>query len=320
MPQLTTYQQASRALTNFIIGYENQEFVGEALLTVQTVPTRTGDFWKYGKELYTPEPDLRAPKTPANEIEHEYSSDSFQCVEHALKEYVSWEERDDARKYGTPLEPYRDATELVTEKLALNREKEVANLVRSTASYASGNSTTLAGVAQWSDYTNSDPVVAVNGWKTIVRQKTGKRPKVMLLPDAVYQVLKYHPRILDKLTITNTKIVTAELLKVLFEVDELYIPEPIENTANPAQTPVLSDIWGKDVVLLHREPRPRRKQITFAKIFRLNIGVGDKKSAPGVARTWEDKEREADAVQVAFTEAKKIIAPEAGYLAKNAVA
>lgn len=322
MAQLSTFQ-VPFALANFALAYENANFIADDLMTVQPVQKRIGNYFVYGKELFTPEVDIRAPKSPANEIEHEYSSATYSCVEHALKEYVSWEERNDAKAFGTPLDPYRDAAQLVAMKVNLRRELDVANLLRTTGNYASGNTAALAGGANF-DLANQgtvDPLAVLEGYMDTVRSKIGVLPNTAVIPRAVWRVLRQHAKLQAIIPTTQERIVSPNDLAGYLEMDpgSIYVPMPLQNTANVGQTPVLSDIWGKDIILMYRSPTPRLKQITFAKIFRLQYNNGSKKAQPMQARTWEDVEREADAVQVAVTEDKRVIAPDAGFLVQNAV-
>lgn len=315
----------SRRLTNISIGYTNAAFIAEDVMTIQRVNGKTGEFFKYGKEVFTPEYDVREPYSRAREIRHEYSKDNYVSTPHALMEPVSWDERDEARDAGIPLEPYADATELVTEKLKLGREIDVSDLLRNIPTYVAGHSLTLAGTLQWSNYSGSVPLddVALPG--AAMRPKIGGKPNLCIMPDPVWQKWRRHPQILDALgsdNVTNGRA-TKEQAAELLEVEELFVPESTYNSSPAGRAESMVDIWGKDVVFLRRERTSRRKQITFGKIFRVNYASGnyrDDARYSAEVREWTEVDRKVDIVEAEYMEARKVIAPEAGFVIKNAVA
>jgi hypothetical protein len=310
----------SRRLTNISIGFSNAPFISEDVMTVQEVNGKTGEFYRYGKEVFTPEYDVREPYSRAREIRHEYSKDDYRAIPHALSEPVSWDERDEARDAGIPLDPYADATELVTGKLALSRELDVSSLLRATSTYAAGNSVTLTATQQWSDYTNSKPLDDVRVVRITMRPKIGKKPNVAIVPDAVFQIVRYHPQVLQRLGKDVQGGATEDQLKELFEVDEIFVPEAVYNPNPAGQAETFADVWGKDVEFLYRERVARRRQITFGKIFRVKYSSGNYDTRDREVRTWQEADRKVDMVEGEFMEARKIIAPEAGYVIKAAVA
>ena len=314
----------SRRLTNISIGYTNAAFVAEDVMTVQRVNGKTGEFYKYGKEVFTPEYDVREPYSRAREIRHEYSKDAYVATPHALSEPVSWDERDEARDSGVPLEPYADATELVTEKLKLGREIDVADLLRNIPTYVAGHSLALSGTLQWSNYAGSTPLADIAIPGRTMRPKIGGKPNVCVMPDPAFQAFRRHPQILDVIGANNVESGRAsqDQVRELLEVEELFVPESTYNTSPAGREATMVDIWGGDVVFLRREKAPRRKQITFGKLFRVNYASGnyrDDARYSAEVRQWTEVDRKVDMVEAEYMEARKVIAPEAGFVIKNAV-
>lgn len=312
MPEVNQYK-VSIPLTNFSLGYRNNDFIAERLFPVVERASRFGTYYTYGREIFTPEVDKRAPGSRAQEVEHTFSSAQYTAEEHALIEPVTWEERDEAAKNGFPTDPYQDATDIVTQKIALGREIDVANTLRSTSNLT--QNTTLSGTSQWSDYTNSDPIANIRTAQDTIRAQIGKRPNIAILPYAVQQKLKYHTKLTNLLASTVDKRLTDGQLKEVLEVEQIYTPEGIYNTANPGQTVSMSDIWGKDVIFAYVTDRPRIRDITLGLLIRVNYG-----RFAAQVRTWTEQDRKSDFVEASFTEARVIVAPQAGYLIKTAVA
>jgi hypothetical protein len=321
----------SRPLTDYSLGYENQSFIAEGVFPAKRVGSVTGFYWVYGREIFDPEDDRRPVGSRANEVTHDYSRKTYNAVEYALNEPVPWQVRNEARANGFPSEPYQDATDVVTEKLALGREIEVASTVRNAANYTAGHTVALAATAQWNDYANSDPLRNVSDGHNAIRSKIGRRGNAAIVPYAVREQVKFHPKILDKLATTGTKRVTDELLAELFEVETILVPEAIRNSANAGQTPSYVDIWGKDVVIFYRDPNAGRKSLNFGRIFRVVYGPGEQTAGvpegrdargatPMQVRRWTEEDRKTDFVEAEYTEARLVTSMDSGYLIQTATA
>ncbi len=318
MPQSSSYY-VSRPLANFAVGYQNAEFIAEQVFPVAPVDDPQGFYWAYGKEVFTAEDDYVADRARANAVDHEFTRLTYATRPYALTHDVSWKERDAANRTGRPIDPYRRATRVVTGKLALGRELAVANLIRSTTNIT--QNTTLAGTTQWSDYSGtSDPLTNFATATNAIRGSTGTASGLTaIIPWPVWDKLRFHPKVIDKVSISNTRIVTQDLFRELIGVDRVLVPQALYNTANPGQTPNLVDVWGKDVILARVGAGPNLdEEVNLGRIFRLRWdSVG---GLAAEARRWTEEDRRTDVVEVAFEEDRKLVAPEAAYLIKAAVA
>jgi hypothetical protein len=310
-------------LTNISLGYANQQFIADQIFPIVPRDTDTGDFYGSGKEMFTRESDIRGMKDRANAIDHDYRKFSYSAVEHSLLEELPEKLLQQARVSGIAgvVNLERDASNLVTQKLALGREIDFATQLRNTANYASGNSVTLSGTAQWSDYTNSDPVTAVEGYNQVVLDKIGMPPNLAIIPRSVMRKLRYHPQLLNKLgTTPNLKRLAVSEIADLFEVDRILVPDVIYNTA-PADlgdTFTTSPVWGKDVMLLRVADRVGLNQLSFGYLFRVRYPTNNNLLAE--FRSWEEKDRRISVVEGNYMEDRMIALPEAGYLIKAAIA
>lgn len=318
MPQPDRYT-VSKPLANFVVGYENSDLINEELFPVLPVDDPKGFYWSYGKEVFTIEDDYRADRSRANAVDHDFTRVEYSTKEHALNHDVSWKERDAAAKAGAPFRPYRRAATVVSAKLALGRESTVANMIRATANIT--QNVTLSGTSQWSDYTNnvSDPLLNIRTGRNAIRASTGSLKGLLaVVPYSVFEILTYHPKVLDKMSTTGAKILSEELLAQLMRVDRVIIPESIYNTANPGQTPTMSDVWGKDVILARVDKTDLDMSVTLGRNFRLRWdSVG---GLTAEARRWTESDRKTDVVEAAYEEDPRFIATDAAYLIKAAIA
>lgn len=314
MPDISAYQ-VDHYLTDLSVGYQNDEFINEQVMPIRLVNARTGIYYVADRSAFTPEYDYRAPGSRAREVTHEFTQASFSAREFALNHQVTWEERDEARVNNVPFEPYEEATNIVTEKIALRREITVANAVRSTANLT--QNTTLSGTAQWNDYTNSDPVGVVQAGQAAIRASIGRYANLAIIPDPVYQKLLFHTKLLNLMSTAATRMVTDDFLRTIFQVDRILVPRAISNTANPGQTFQSSDIWGKDVILAFVNPNPGLRSTTLGLTFRVRYQTAQSAEV----RRWTEQDKKADFVEAGVTEDRaRFVVPGAGYLVKNAVA
>ncbi len=82
---------------------------------------------------------------------------------------------------------------------------------------------------------NSDPVAIVDNRKTVMEQNTGRMPNRMAIGVNVYNTLKQHPAILDRVkyggSTANPALVTENVLAQLFGVEQLTVQRSIMNQA-----------------------------------------------------------------------------------------
>ena len=263
-------------------------------------------FWVYDKSRFDVPDAKRAPRSEYNRIDWTVSTDTYLTEQYGLEGEIDDDERKNA---AGPLDLDVDTTEIVTDMILNNREKRVAALATNTGIVT--QNITLAGVDQWNDYTNSDPLDDVKTARLTIFASTGQRPNKMLMGHQVFEALKLHPEIKEIIKYTERAIVTRQLLAALFEVDEVIIGGVLRRTSKEGQADTLTDVWGRDVLLFYSEPRPSLKKASFMYQMREN----DLR----VFRYREDK-RDTDIIRVTEKADEKVVHPGLAYLIKDAVA
>lgn len=295
------------ALSNVSIKYSNDTFIADEVFPVVMVSKQTGKYYVYDKANLRINATLRAAGAGANEIDFGLTTASFSCDDHALKEFVADEIQDQA---DAALNPLIDATETVTEQLMLDREQALATLLSNTANIT--QNTTLAGTSQWSDYANSDPIGDVRTARTTVHSSTFKKPNTLIMGKQVFDMLVEHPAIIERIKYSALGVVTSELLARVFQVEKVLVGEAGSNTAAEGQTDSLSYVWGKHAWVAFISPRVSLKMLT--------VGITFTYKQRSVKR-WRDEDREGTYVRVGQDNyVQKIVAANAAYLIKNAVA
>lgn len=145
----------------------------------------------------------------------------------------------------------------VTTQGVLEKEFRVRDLIQTTANWT----TTIAGVTsapnvatqfiQW-DQAASLPVDDVKLWKRNMRLLTGFTPNSMIIPETVMLSLEKNAQIQDRVKVALTGNnngkpidITYDHIKMLFQVQNLWVPTGVYNSAAEGQTDVLTDIWAQ---------------------------------------------------------------------------
>jgi hypothetical protein len=313
-------QHIDQLLTNISVAWPNNGYVGESLFPTLPVRKQSDKYYVFGREAWSPENDLRAPGTVANEIPGiSLSLDTYYCQEHALQTSVTDEERENV---DSPLSPDRDATELVTQKIMLGREVAMKNLVTTAANYGSGLSTTLSGTSQWNDYVNSDPIANMRAAKAAIHARIFTEPNIAIVPYQVMTVLEDHPDFIERIKYSERGIVTSELIAAIIGVQRIIVPGVGINNANLGQPVSLGYLWGKDVVFAYVPPRAGLRIAAFGYEFVWHGQVVDR---------WREEPRKSDLIRCARAYDLKLVAQGdpgtadagkaiAGYVIKAAVA
>lgn len=314
-----------RALTQISVGFPNtQPLAGSALFPAVSVLKQTDKYYIFGREGWLPESDQRAPGAVANEVTGAaLSTDTYYAAEHSLQIAVTDEERQNA---DPPIAPDRDGTNIVTSKILLGRERVMQTLATTTGNYSTtgGNSVvTLSGTSQWNDYANSDPISDLRTGKITINSKIFADPNVAVIPYQVMAKLEDHPDFLERIKYSERAIFSQELLASILGFERVVVPGVGINTANLGQTPSLSYLWGKDVVLAYAPQNGGLKIPSYGYEYAWS-GAGG--GGPQYVDRWREDRRKSDVIRVCRYYDVKLAALDAssksiaGYLIKSAVA
>jgi hypothetical protein len=317
-------------LTQISLGWPNNGLVGERLFPTVQVRKQSDKYYVFGREAWLPETsDYRAPGTEANELPGlAVSLDTYYAQEHSLQVPVTDEERENV---DSPLSPDRDGTELVTSKILLGRELAMKNIVTTTANYATGLSTTLAGGAQWNVYATSNPIGDVRTAVRAIHAKVFMEPNVGIVPYQVMSVLEDHPDIIERIKYSERAILTPEIVASVLGLASVVVPG-VGVGSGPAGTAgsaiAVGYLWGKDVVIAWVPPRAGLRMPAFGYEFAWGYGGG----RAMVTDRWREDKRKSDLIRVSRRYDLKMVGVEinsgsgdfgksvTGYVIKAAIA
>jgi len=314
MPTYTEIQQRpDPVLGRIALGYKNEDAVNERIVPVVNVTDRKGKYPSWGLESFRIQDTRRAPRTKANATDFKVTWLPYDLEEHALDFEYEDKEKEEYEKIGPRalFNMERDGVKTTEDQLQLGREKRAGDLLRDV----SLPGVTLAGTAQFNDYTNSDPVAIARQARRAIRRATGKIMNTVLLPFDVDDVLLEHPKLKGFIGTQNEQFVTEDLIRRVFRVQNVITASQIYNLGTD-EAPVFADVWGRDIIFayVNTNPRPNQRELSFAYNFRYRADDGNP------ALRWRDNNTETNIVRLKYEEKIRIVAPGAGYVVREAIA
>lgn len=254
-----------RALTNISVAYmqDANNFIADKVFPIIPVQKQSDTYFIYKKEdFFRDEAGERAKGTESAGGDYDIDqAPPYFARKWAFHQDVTEEDRVNA---DDPLKPNQDATDFVSQKLLLRRENLWAQKYFQAGVWAKeltgvASAPTGAQTLQF-DQATSDPIKVITDENTAMAERTGYKSNTLVLSPYVYNSLKNHPDIIDRIKYTQKGIVTVDLLASLFEVDNVYVPWAIQNTAIKGKAGAMSFIMGKHALLMYVEKNPGLKK------------------------------------------------------------
>ena len=261
-----------KALTNMSVKYlqDTANFIADKVFPVVPVAKQSDRYFMYKKEDWFRD-DAKLRAMGAESAGGDYDIDNtptYFCNKYAFHKDVFEEDRVNA---DSPLTPDQDAMEFVVDKILLNRENNWAKTYFQSGVWEqdlTGSDTAGSGkIIYWDDYDHSDPISDIANMSTAMAEITGKRPNTLTLGRRVYDALRQHPDILDRIKFTQKGVVTAELLASLFDVERILVANSIQNVAKKGQEANMEFTMGNNALLTYAPPAAGLKKASAGYIF-----------------------------------------------------
>lgn len=159
-------------------------------------------------------------------------------------------------------------TKFIMQTLMIRKDRQfvskyLTNGVWGTDITGVGSNPSATQAIYWNDDANSDPITDIANGQTTVLQNTGHLPNVLLISWPVYQALRKHPLIIDRIKYTTQAFsgtITPKLLAELFDVEEVVVSKAVYNSGAESTSGSGSDsfafIANKDALLVYRPAAP----------------------------------------------------------------
>ena len=284
-------------------GYSNNSFIAESLFPTIHSDLEKIDIFEFNKEAFQIYDTERAIRANSNVISPQgFKKHTTTLTEHDLAYPIDYREEEEARKIKLQVH----ATNVVTQGLLLKLETQCAALAQDPTKYPATNKIALSGTSQFT-HKDSDPVGVIDDAKDAISRQIGQDPNTLVMGQEVWESLKRNESLKGLIANSTNKIVTLDLLKEFFEVENIVIGKAIYSNASDQ----FERVWGNNIILAYVPKLNARTEYDPAFAYTIR-----KKDALQI----DEYEKEGNKVR--YIRATDIYTPflvgaEAGYLISN---
>ena len=290
-------------LSKIARGYTNSTLIAENLFPTIESELKKIDIFEFNKEAFQIYDTERAIRAHSNVISPKgFNKKSATLAEHDLAYPLDYREVAESQVVKIELH----ATNIVTEGLKLKHEKQCADLVQNPDNFETDNKIILSGTSLFS-HKDSDPEGVIDDAKSAISSKIARDPNTMVLGEDAFKDLRKHPKLRELISTSKTRIISLDLLKEIFEIENIVVGKALFVDDNKAS----SKIWKNNIILAYVPKLDSRTEYdpSFAYTVR-------KKDSLKIDEYYKEgnKLRHIRATDI-YT--PFLVGPDAGYLIKN---
>lgn len=312
----------NRPLTNVTVAFMQNanEFIADKVFPNIGVDHKSDSFYVYERaEWNRSQAERRARSTESAGGGWNVTTDTYNCERWAFHKDI--DDMDRANQ-DAQFNIDREAAEFVARQLLLTREEQFVSSffgggIWDTNLEGKSSSPGAGEFLQW-DASGSDPISDVQDAVLAQTLKTGFKPNTLVLGPEVFQALKNHTYILDRIKYTQRAVGTQELLAELFEIERVFVPYPIVNTAAEGAAESNAFFYGKAALLAYAAPAPGLMTPSAGYTFNWRRYSGAGSLAPVTSR-FRMEEIRSDRVESEMCFDMKVVASEMGTYFGSAV-
>jgi hypothetical protein len=239
-------------------------YVADKVFPTVAVVHQSDKYFRWFKgDYYRDEAKVRADGTEAARVGARLDTASYSCLTYALAQDIGAQAR---RNQDPAVDLDTATTQRLMQQMLISKERKWASTYFTTGVWGTditGAATSdSTHAAYWDDDANGDPFSDVATGQTAILQNTGQKPNKLTLGWPVFQALRKHPLVIDRIKYTTPAVgaITPQLLAKAFDVDEVLVCEAVYNSsreaaADTATTPTtMSFVQGKNALLSYAPP------------------------------------------------------------------
>lgn len=266
MPQPTvTDVHVATALTNVAVAYfqSDDNYIADKVFPMVPVQHQTDVYFVWSKaDFFRDEAQQRADATESAGTGVNLTTQTYSAKVWALHQDIGAQIRSNA-------DPSVDLDVVVSrqlmQKLMIRRDRIFQSTYMTTGVWSqdvTGNATGIPGsttTAFWDDDANGDPFTDIAVQQSFILQNTGFLPNMLVLSWNVYQALRKHPLIVDRIKYTNPAYagtITPQLLAEAFDVARVVVSKAVYNSAGENVAASMSFVNSKAALLAYVAPAP----------------------------------------------------------------
>lgn len=294
----------------FDLAQQKLGYIGQEVLPVKNVSTKTGTYGVIPKEELLKNASVdRAPGGAYSRASTRFTDASWLTRDRGHEEAVDDSEADAYINY---FDAEQVAAMRAMDVVLREAEKRTAALLENASTF----NTTAAGTA-WSTPASADPVANVIAAKRAIRARTGEKPNFMIVPlDVLWDLIRVDDVKSNSQSVLDTRlgaIANAAFLRVLFDIEEIFIPGVSKLTSAEGQSTVtLADIWDTSKVFVGvRTTGEDIRKVTVGRTFHWGA---DGSAAQGIIEEYRDESRRSQIIRVRHETDEQIIYSDAGQI------
>lgn len=290
------------ALTNMALAYyqNSKNYFAKAIFPVCPVSLSSDNYYVFNKEDLLRDSWQRKPAygqvMPAVVSEH---TETYACeVDQMIMGIDQIRQTDLQRRQGPSIrDPRQQRTKTIAEQANIHQDLLFAENFFKAGVWSnewSGIDDTNTSGNQFIKFSNhnSDPIQFINTQKTSMQRNTGRTPNKLAIGANVFDALRYHPAILERIkyggTTANPANVTENVLAQLFGVEELVVLMSIHNQAKQGKEADMAFIGDPNALLLaYATDAPAVDEPSAGYIFTWDM-LGDGQILPIIHRVKDD--------------------------------
>jgi hypothetical protein len=325
MPQPTPGDvHISSALTNVAVAFvqDADAFVAGRIFPIVPVQKQSDVYWKFSKDDFLrDEAKPRADATESAGVGFNLSTGTYTAQVYGLHKDLG----DQVRANSDPgLNIEARSTEMLVQKMLIKRDRLFMQKYMTTGLWG----TDITGVAsgavagtsavKWSVGATSDPFSDISGAQTKILQNSGLEANVLVLSYGVYQALRLHPGVIDRIKYTmgaEARNINEQLLAAAFDVDEVLVSKAVYNTSQEGVAGSYSFVMGNHALLAHRTAAPSLQEASAGYIMSwTNVyGAGNNMGVASWQVPMPVLGPNTIRIEAAMAFDMQVIAPEVGY-------
>lgn len=270
MPKMTD-AHIDRALTNMSVAYmqDDNAYIADKVFPIIPVKRQSDAYYIYNKgDFLRDEAQVRGRMAESAGGDYDTSTTVYFCQKHAFHKDVAPEDR---VNYDEPLDADKDAQLYVTQKMLIRREMVWATNFFKTGVWTreidGAAADPGATEAIYWNLETSNPISNISAECIRMASQTGLRPNTLVLSPYVFDALKNHFDVLDRVKYTETGIVTTSLLASLFDIANVYVAWSVVNASAKGVTDSIDFVMGKNALLCYSNPNPSLRSASAGYIF-----------------------------------------------------
>ncbi len=269
MPQPSVQDvHVATSLTNIAVAYfQGQDaYVADKVFPIVPVQHQTDVYFVWSKaDFFRDEAQQRADATESAGTGVNLTTKTYQAKVWGLHQDIGPQLR-------ANVDPAVDidvvSTRQLMQKMMIRRDRFFMSTYFTTSVWGTDVTGTAAATSAgpgtstppfWDDDANGDPFTDIAVGQTTILQNTGTMPNLIVLSWSVYQALRKHPLIIDRIKYTNPAFagtITPQLLAQAFGIERCIVSQAVYNSAQENLTASMSFVAGKSALLVHTPSQP----------------------------------------------------------------